>query len=59
MSYSWALADIAGTAVAVWVLGVLMRPFYPRLTTVLQALVVLAGFFLMILGFLYGFHNRE
>ena len=38
--------------------GALMKTSFPRLTMAVQALVIFAGFVLLIYGLIYGFQHR-
>jgi hypothetical protein len=55
MSYAWTwlFCIVATAAVSVWAVGVLLRT-RPRYRDAVQAIIILAAFLLMILGFIYG-----
>lgn len=55
MSYTWTwlFCIVAVAALCVWVSGVLLRS-HPRYRDAVQAIIILAAFLLMVLGFIYG-----
>jgi hypothetical protein len=52
-TWTWLFCIVATAAVSVWVAGVLLR-HHPRYRDAVQAIIILAAFLLMILGFIHG-----